>query len=253
MKIGIVGLLRQQADQIKQRFRDMDLVFYPKDCGGGKHFASFTNNCDEVILMTKFIDHSTFHAVDNEKRVLVHGGLSSLANYLQAMLESHRKSEPKAETKEEMDSKNVVRDVNVPFDGEKYQWYILKELKVGDRARIVKPTSIDFVSWKQRLAVMRSNMLRINKIELELAFTSTHAIATVTSVGGLKRKSEVTIDAGPMPAPTAAAEKSTVALTAEQAAYWRDVTIAAVRRGDSPEAAAEVADKLLMLWMERQK
>lgn len=250
MKIGIVGLLRQQADQIKQRFRDMDLVFYPKDCGGGKHFTSFASGCDEVILMTKFIDHSTFHAVDNEKRVLVHGGLSSLSNYLAAMNESNSKTEITAVQKEETQN---LREVNVPFDGEKYQWNILRELKVGDCARIIKPTSIDFASWKQRLAVMRSNMLRINKIELELAFTSTHAIATVTSVGGLKRKSEVTIDTGPTPAPTAAAEKSTVALTAEQAAYWRDVTIAAVRRGDSPEAAAEVADKLLMLWMDRQK
>lgn len=77
MKIGVVGLIPPQIEQMKARLKGYTLEFLSRDIESKTaNVVTFCKSVDKVILMKRFISHVTNDAVPASKRVLITGGTS---------------------------------------------------------------------------------------------------------------------------------------------------------------------------------
>lgn len=83
MKIGIVGLLHDQARQLRQRYPDHDLHFLDRD--REKDVGTFQQNMAKVVITTKFTGHGSTYAVPGHKRVLGLNSISAIGRWLDTL------------------------------------------------------------------------------------------------------------------------------------------------------------------------
>lgn len=86
-KIMVVGLIGEQRNFIEKEFKDIfDLKFYDKD-DNIQSLKERAINCDEIILMTKFISHKHQDLVKASGAPFSYcnGGISDLSKQLEAM------------------------------------------------------------------------------------------------------------------------------------------------------------------------
>lgn len=84
-KILIVGLLPQQQNEISKDFKEIYDLKFVKD-ESIQQIKSIAVNCDEIILMTKFISHRHQDAAKSSGVIYSHcnGGVSELKDMLEA-------------------------------------------------------------------------------------------------------------------------------------------------------------------------
>ncbi|MHB1665994.1 hypothetical protein [Thiomonas sp.] len=89
-KVLIVGLLNQQADQIRKQFGErLDLRFWAAD-RPNPQLQALLDSADVVVGATKFITHSIDGALTRSKNYIrMHGGVSRLRLQLKELLDSH--------------------------------------------------------------------------------------------------------------------------------------------------------------------
>lgn len=83
MKIGIVGLLHDQARQLRQRYPDHDLHFLDRD--REKDVGTFQQGMAKVVITTKFTGHGSTYAVPGHKRVLGLNSISAIGRWLDTL------------------------------------------------------------------------------------------------------------------------------------------------------------------------
>lgn len=99
MSIAVVGLLPVQVAKASEWdvSKVLDVEFVPKD-RAVKTVSEVVTRADQVVLMTKFIDHSMSDKVPFKKRVFVKGGMTALRNELTRLAKSVIKPEQSAMT-----------------------------------------------------------------------------------------------------------------------------------------------------------
>lgn len=217
MKIGIIGLLAQQVAHITQKFPHQKFVFLPRD--RERDAASFCQQVSKVVVMTKFISHSTFNAIPVHKREPVAGGMSDLTRKLTALSESSEPAVKKTETKKETD---VPATMN---------WSVLKDAGLGDILTIKRPTDLSMPEFKQQVANQRSYYKRQYGIHTIVTVSGAKAVVEVVNIESLPKES------------TPAVVKTDAA--GQLALLWANFVTHRCASGASVSSASEMADEFI--------
>jgi len=240
MKIGVIGLLSDQANRIADRFPDMDITFLSRE--REREAAQFQQQVAKVVLMTKFISHPTQHAIPNHKRVLVDGGQTALAKCLEKL-----KNAVEVPVKEpiKMPEPIVVQQPNP----DKIDYRAIKDAHPQDVLRFPRPKGIDLTRWQSQITTIRSYYRREHDIETKPEFFPDYVELRVLRVRGKTKRPE------PAPAPVASPVVPAVATAPRQdeslATFWQSVFVARLNPALPLEQAAADADAAILLFRSR--
>lgn len=156
MKFGIIGLLPDQVNAIVRAYPNHDLEFLSRE--REREARSFASRHSKVVLMTKFISHSTQEAVPRHKRVLIHGGVTKLHAFLgtSGVTVFHKPvhKEP----------------VMTPVADKKVDYKPLLAAKEGDVLEFHRPVRTTIAKWESQITSVRSYYRRHHGLKTEVSF-----------------------------------------------------------------------------------
>lgn len=225
MKIGVVGLLSDQAQRVQHDFPMHDLRFFSKDRGD---MDAFIAGVEKVVLMTKFIGHSMQDKVPMRKRVLLTGGETKLKDWLKTApgkVITVTPPQPAVDT---------IKESAMPRGKPMTDWSFLKKHKVGDNVVIKRPPHLTADSWQQKIDAGRSYYKTKHGIHttpklvaggVQLTITKVEEVAKKSSKRSVVTDAPVTTPAeGPMPAAVPAMTMAMPGvITDTRRAFWRNI------------------------------
>lgn len=228
MKIGIIGLLADQANFIKAKFPSYAIEFLPRE--REREAAAFAQRHSKVVLMTKFISHSTQNGVPMHKRVLLSGGTTALANWLnkQASDVTIIKHTPVHKEPEVM----------APATDKPTSWAPLKKLAIGETFTVKRPKHTTLTTFENNVNTQRSYYNRQHGIVTSVRFLDGSAVITVTD-----RKMKVS-DLPPVVehAPTIPVREPGTAWLPHLREFWQQVYVARAALGLPNDLCVNDAD-----------
>lgn len=223
MRITVVGLLADQANEVRASFPNHDLNFLSRD--RERELPAHVRRSDKVVLMTKFISHQSQAQVPPKKRALIPGGVTALCNFLQQqpsapkLIPNRVLDTPEAATNEEQD---MAKGKHQPPKSKQLDWTKFKECKAGDVLKFHRPPWLSQANWENKVAAIRSYYSRFQGVVTAPAeFDGPVTTIFVKEIKPVKKAPKKTaveepVQAAPAEAPVqvAPAEEHTVTLSA---------------------------------------
>lgn len=201
MKIGVVGLIPPQIQQMRNRLPGYALEFLPRDNEQkSSNVTTFVKSMDKVVLMTRFISHSTSDKVPPEKRVMITGGTSMAVHRIKELLgcplapKVNLTPATPAPQLPPLDKgipgmtdllAKAIHGTHAPLvvkpkpDGT-YDFTILAAAAAGDVIRFPHPIGMDYASWVTRMRSARFYYAKRTTLHLTLELHEAHADFKVT-------------------------------------------------------------------------
>ena len=228
-KTAVVGLLPAQAQKIAKDFPRSGLKFVPRD--REREVSTITGALDHVLIMTKFISHTTWHSIPREKVTPVNGGLSDLRNKLRKL---ERVLPPVPVERPESLELPDMADADY------------SAIKFADPGQVLvykRPSNLSMATFEKQVAAARSYYKRKHSIETEQKPVDQTIHITVNG------KLDKTPPVEPTPAPTPAPIEATETVRR----LWADTYVSFVRSlpGAPDEALAARADAAVAAYRER--
>jgi len=197
MKIGIVGLLADQAEQIRRKCPDHDLHFLPKSKTNGKNIDNFIKSNDKLIIALKFVDHSTSDKFPKTKTFATKGGITVIVDYIKKLPGKVKTLVPAKSSFDEVhdgapvqptlvEHKPSIVVLNADAKG-RYDYSILKAAHEGDIIRVTRPDNLSHEQWYRRITTTRTYYRRECKIETKAEFSAEWVDITVLKYTVAKR------------------------------------------------------------------
>lgn len=157
-KIGVIGLLNQQAEQLRRRYPDHNLHFLDRD--KEKNARVWQEGMSKVIIVTGKTAHEMTHAVPAHKRILGYNSVSAIGRYLDAMRQPILANAARPE----------VPHTLIQIDPEtEIHWSTFFEgLQPGDVLRFEYPAKTDLNRLRQSLSNARSYQAKARQIESKM-------------------------------------------------------------------------------------
>lgn len=169
----VVGLLPSQVRRVADEFPKSGLKFIPRDREGELHVLA--KSFDNVVVMTKFISHSTWFLIPREKVRPVNGGLTALKRMLRSLLTPASATETRPSLKE-------------PYMPPAIDYSALKNAAPGEVVKISRPPTVTNKTFQKQVNAMRSYYRRNHAIETTLRSLDDHVEIFVVSRGGVTAK-----------------------------------------------------------------
>jgi hypothetical protein len=248
MRIAVVGLLPELADRVRSAFPNHDLRFVSGD--RQNKIDEIVKTSDKVILMRRFIAHSTSDKVPMSKRVILGGSESTLKTWLQTA--------PTKVVTIKHDNANKGNANMAPAENE-IDWTALKTAAIGDEVTAKRPARVTMPVWETRVHAVRSYYRTKHGIKTEVAFRDGVAHVKVIEIIDKKKKAAEPVaeveptamtlhDADVLPDNASPAAKYFTAPAVESPAlvFWRDVVLSRVRSlpGSSADDAIAFANAI---------
>lgn len=149
--VAVVGLLPAQARRIADHFPKSGLKFVPKE--REREVGEITASLDRVVVMTKFISHSTWYSVPREKILPVNGGLTELRRKLLKIAAPDAAKIPA----------QPARVLDMPAT----DYQAIKTAKPGEVLLFPRPEHTTKTAFEKQVSAMRSYYKRTHGIETE--------------------------------------------------------------------------------------
>jgi hypothetical protein len=231
MKIGIIGLLPDQENQIRKEFPTHALEFLPKE--RSREAKEFAVRHSKVVLMTKFIGHSTQEGIPTHKRVMIHGGMTKLRAWINTQASApvtvHHAPAQRKET--------TMTNVETKID-----YKALLTAPIGQALVWKRPARTTIAKWEKQVGAMRSYYKRKHGVETELEFKEGSAVIKVIS-----RADKQTTDA---PVPEISATAEVIGIASERQ-FWEAVVVARMGTALPVSLVLREADAVLEAARER--
>jgi hypothetical protein len=225
-RTAVVGLLPGQARKIADEFPLSGLKFVPRD--REREVPVLTADFDNVVVMTKFISHATWHQIPKEKLRPCNGGLTDLRKKLQKL---HLQTKPIT-----VAPKVVQRIEQETADVPETDYSAIKTAEPGTVLTFKRPPRVALVAFERQVMAARSYYKRHHHIETEHKVTD-HGV-------------EITVNGRLTPSIPVSAKPSSAAEVKKlwSESYLRFITVSP---GASDEALARRADAAIAAYKER--
>lgn len=173
MKVAVVGLLDRQHALISPRqYPHLQLRFASKGAKHSQTQSAMLNEVDRVLVMAKFISHSTTVALDRSKTTLIHGGLSQLKDRLASLNQVaalHHRPQPTPPPPANDDTESDMSDTEEEAVRH-LDFKALRTAKVGDVLVFTRPPRLPLRQWELRISQARSYYLRMYNVHTEVQY-----------------------------------------------------------------------------------
>jgi len=246
MSIGIIGLLPAQANAIEAEYtpRGYNLAFLPKQRDA--QAADFAKTKAKVIVLTKFISHSTEYAIPAHKLIRIHGGMTKLRRWL-------NENPPVAPVVKKTPTIVIKEAPQMSTNPNKVDYTALKDAQPQDRIKFPRPPGVELAKWKAQVTTVRHYYNRQHDIETKAEFAGNHVLIIVLAVKGKRKPAPLPKitdqDVAEVRAEAAAAPPTFEMSHAEERALWSNAAVAALRAGHANPI--EAADAVLAAYRKR--
>lgn len=281
MKIGILGLLSQQQQELTARFPSHDLRFLDKGHTSGYRVDQFAAGVDKVIVATRFIDHAATNKLPKSKTILVHGSVSRIASVIQSLpgkttmltpapVAPHANAPAVVATVAGValqEQSVVVLEVN---EHGAYDYSLFRAGHEGDVFRFLRPTSLDYNSWYRRINTTRAYYRQHYQIETKTEFSPSSVDVTIVRykegkklakdslAEAVSHTAQATLLVPTMSTETPATpadvlDETAFQLDREERALWAQVYAARASLADSARQCGKYADQAVVEFRNRYR
>lgn len=229
MRIGIIGLLPDQANIIRDEFSHYHIECLPRE--REREAAEFATRFAKVALMVNFIGHATQDAIPRHKRVLIQGGMSKLRQWLTTQasaVEVKVKPAPKTEPKKVVIERTTDK---------KTDYTLLLKLNIGEKVSFKRPPHTTMLAFEKQVAGTRSYYRRKHGLVTKASFVDSVCEITVVD----KIKPHKTEEAAPRETHVIVEASK----TDERREFWKAAFLASLPTVPNVKRAADDADKAL--------
>jgi len=233
VKIGIIGLLPEQAHYVKQQFPNYAIEFLPRE--REREAAAFAQRHSKVVLMTKFISHSVQNAVPIHKRVHISGGTTALAKWLNTQASAVTVTKPTPVHKEP-EMAPAANDKPLDFAP-------LKTLDIGESLVLKRPKQTTLKGFEANVNSTRSYYKTKHGVITVVEFKEGSATITVVERNKPSKKKGEQVAAEP--APVLPRAETGVAWMPHLRDFWQQVYVARAALGLPNDLCVNDADVAL--------